>query len=234
MSRSMSTHGLCRLGLAAGLALTLTQPALAALNSPVSVSLIAPGGIVSSLVVEDVPTDVIDPTPIDEIASVDTTLGLQAGDDGSLISSYWMLPGESITFSGNSILLHVAAGTQLKNRDLVTGYLGSGAAHARYSFDNLAIAGQTITGAKVFALKGVIAGTGGGLTAPGQVSFNLDDLRFIDPGTGTSNAYGEFRIDLQTQPVPEPAGWVLMLGGLAGLAGAGKLVRGARTRRDAA
>jgi len=35
-------HGLCRLGLAASLALTLAQPALAALNSPVSVSLIAP------------------------------------------------------------------------------------------------------------------------------------------------------------------------------------------------
>lgn len=209
----------------------LAQPALAALSSPVSVSLIAPGGFVTGVVVSAVITDVIDATPIAELASVDPTLGLQAGDAGNLISGFWMLPGESITFVDHSILLHVAAGTQRASGDLVTGYLGSNADRARFTFDNLAIAGQTIVGANVSAISGVISGTGGGLTAPGQVSFYLDDLKFTNPGTGTGNAFGEFRIDLLTQPVPEPASWALMLAGLAGLT---HLARRAKARVQAA
>jgi hypothetical protein len=230
MTPPVPTRRLRRLALAAALAMTLMQPALAALSGPVSVGLIAPGGIVAGMVVDTVVTDVIDATPLDEMASVDTTLGLHAGDPDSPISNFWMLPGESITFADNAILLHVAAGTQRANGDLVTGYLGSGAARARYSFDNLVIAGQTLIGANVVALNGVISGTGGGLSAPGQVSFYLDDLKFIDPGTGTGNAFGEFRIDLLTQPVPEPASWALMLAGLAGFT---QLARRARARDQA-
>ena len=197
---------LSRLATASVIALgcVLADPAQAVLVSPVSVSLIAPGGIVGI------------PGAIDVTDSVSTASGITVGD-ASQIGSTYMLPGESILFSGNSILLHVAAGSQLDNGDLVTGYLGSGGQHARYVFDGLAVVGQTIVGVNILPLAGVLGGTGGGLAGPGKVSFNLDELTFIDPGTGTSNAFGDFRIDLVLLPVPEPAGWAMALAGLAAL-----------------
>jgi len=192
----------------------MTGPAQANLVMPVTVSLFSPGGVTS---------DGVTFTPfagplVDSVGSGGINVG-----DGSNIGGF-MLPGESILFSGNSILLHVAAGAALVNGDLMTGYLGFGAEHARYTFDNLAVAGETIIGANILALAGVLGGMGGGFSGPGQVSFNLDDLKFIDPGTGSSNAFGDFRIDLVLQDkvtpppqLPEPASWALVLGALAAL-----------------
>ncbi len=199
-----------RLALGVLVWLAFAGAAQADLISPVSVSLIAPGGIIGV------------PGAISVTDSVSTASGITVGDASQIGGSY-MLPGESILFSGNSILLHVAAGGELANGDLVTGFLGSGGQHARYVFDNLAVAGQTLIGANILALAGVLGGTGGGLSGAGQVTFNLDDLTFINPGTGTGNAFGDFRIDLLLQPivtpppVPEPAAWALMLTALAAL-----------------
>lgn len=197
----------------ATLAVLLSNAAHADLISPVSVSLIAPGGIAGV------------PGAINVTDIVTTASGIVVGD-ASQIGGSFMLPGESIQFSGNSILLRLAAGFEEADGDLVTGYLGLGGQHARYVFDDLAVAGKTLIGANILALSGVLSGTGGAFTGPDQVSFFLDDLKFIDPGTGTSNAFGLFRIDLVLQDtitpppggtVPEPASWALALGALAAL-----------------
>ena len=211
MNRLVPTHSLSHLALAAGLTLTLTQPALAALNNPVTVSLVAPGG------------DVSGSPPFTLSQSVDPLVGIEVGD-GSDIGGY-LLAGEQIRFVDNGIRLHVAAGWQDgATGALSTGILGAGAEPARYEFSGLAIAGQTIVGFTLYAFdgyatsgfSGVLSGTVASLVSPTQLSFRLDDLRFIDRGNGSSNAFGEFRIDLLTQPVPEPAGWALLLAGLAG------------------
>ena len=194
-------------------------PAQANLTSPVQVSLLSPGG----LIINTVP-NTFDATPIALVQpGVSTGVGINAGD-GTDIGGM-MLSGEYIHFSGNSILLHVAAGAVNDSKQIVAGYLGLGAQHARYVFDNLAVAGQTIIGANIFTTGGDIVGTAtGGLTAPGEFSFNLDDLVFVDPGTGNSNAFGEFRIDLLLQAdngggnnVPETASLGLALLALAAL-----------------
>ena len=189
------------------LASGMEGPAQANLVMPVTVSLFSPGGVTS---------DGVTITPFaGPLVDIVGSGGISVGD-GSNIGGF-MLPGESILFSGNSILLHVAAGAALASGDLMTGYLGLGAEHARYMFDNLAVAGETIVGANIQPLAGVLSGTGGVLAGPGSVGFFLDDLKFIDPGTGSGNAFGDFRIDLVLQPVPEPAGWVLALLGLTTL-----------------
>jgi hypothetical protein len=207
----MALSRLVTTGVVALAATVATGQAQASLVSPVSVSLFAPGGISGV------------PGAISVTDVVNTATGIVVGD-ASQIGSNYMLPGESILFSGNSILLHVAAGFQAPNNDLLTGYLGAGGVHARYVFDGLAIAGKTIIGANIQALTGVISGTDGGLTGVGEVSFNLDDLKFTNLGTGTGNAFGEFRIDLVLQDtvnpppqVPEPAGWALALAALVAL-----------------
>ncbi len=195
---------------AAALALWLAAPAHAALNNPVTLQLIAPGGTVA------------DATPISELDLVDPSVGIAAGD-GSTIGGSWMLPGEFISFVGNTIRLHVAAGADNGGAGpLTTGFLGFGGSPARYDFSLLAIAGQTIVGVDVKSFdgfgdsgfSGVVSGTGVTLTSPSSVRFNLDDLVFVNRGGGSSNSYGEFRIDLLTAPVPEPATWALLAGGL--------------------
>lgn len=215
MNRLAPAHSLSYPALAAGLTLTLTlmltQPALAALNNPVTVSLVAPGG------------DVSGSPPFTLSQSVDPLVGIGVGD-GSDIGGY-LLAGEQIRFVDNSIRLHVAAGWQDGSTGaLSTGILGAGAEPARYEFSGLSIAGQTIVGFTLYAFdgyassgfSGVLSGTSASLVSPSQLSFRLDDLRFIDRGNGSSNAFGEFRIDLLSQPVPEPAGWALLMAGLAG------------------
>lgn len=211
MNRLVPTHHVSHLALAAGLALTLTQQALAALSNPVAVSLVAPGGDVSG-------------SPAFTLSqNADPQVGIEAGD-GSDIGRY-LLAGEQIRFVDNSILLHVAAGWQDGTTGaLSTGILGAGADPARYEFSGLAMAGQTIVGFTLYAFdgyassgfSGVLSGTFASLVSPTQLSFRLDDLRFADRGNGSSNAFGEFRIDLLSQPVPEPAGWALLLAGLVG------------------
>ena len=230
MNRLVPAHRLGHLALAAVLALTLTQPALAALSGPVAVSLVAPGG------------DVSGSPPFTLSQTVDPLVGIEVGD-GSDIGGY-MLAGEQIRFVDSSIRLHVAAGWQDgATGALSTGILGAGADPARYELSGLAIAGQVIVGFTLYAFdgyatsgfSGVLSGTFASLVSPTQLSFRLDELRFIDRGNGNSNAFGEFRIDLLSQPVPEPAGWALMLGGLVGgLVGARPLARRAKARSQAA
>ena len=137
--------------------------AQASLVTPITVSLFSPGGTTPNGV---------DVSPFGGPLIVSAgSSGIVVGD-GSTIGDF-MLPGESIQFSGNSILLHVAAGAELGNGDLMTGFLGLGGEHARYVFDDLEVAGKTIVGANIVTLGGVISGVGGGLTGSGQVSFLL-------------------------------------------------------------
>lgn len=212
-----------RLVAAAGLALALSAPAQAVLSSPLTVSLIAPGGDVSA------------PLAFTLTQAVDAAVGIAAGD-GTAIGGY-MLPGELIQFDGNSILLHVAVGYDDGAGNLSTGVLGSGADHGRYQFDGLSITGQVITGVTVYAFDGYVrsggtsgvqGGIGVSLATPQRLLFNLDELRFFATKPVASENFGEFRIDLLTQPVPEPASWALLLAGLVAVV---KINRSAAARR---
>lgn len=176
---------------------------------PITVSLIVPGGVVG------------DPTPLSfEQVVADPAIGVAAGDGGEI--GNFMLPGEEIRFEGQSILLHVAAGGEI-NGDLVTGFFGLAGDPARYVFSGLHVPGQVIVGLEVYAFdgygtsgtSGVLGGIGVSRSGPDTVIFRLDELVFADRGTGSGDAYGEFRIDVVTVPVPEPASALFMLAGLA-------------------
>jgi hypothetical protein len=196
-------------GLATSVLFVAALPAQAQLLGPVSVSLIAPGGIIG------------DETPISFVQAVaDLATGIAAGDGGEI--GDFMLPGEEIRFAGQSILLHVAAGGEDKGA-LLTGFLGLAGEPARYEFSGLQVPGQVIVGLEVYAFdgygtsgaSGVLNGIDVWRSGPGTVIFRLDELVFADRGTGSGDAYGEFRIDLVTVPVPEPASALFMLAGLA-------------------
>ncbi|MGQ2980995.1 MAG: PEP-CTERM sorting domain-containing protein [Polaromonas sp.] len=216
-------------GAATGTALALAAlSAQADFQSSITVKLIAPGGIQGN------------PTAINEqqvVSVANLATGVQAGDGGA-IGSGWMLAGEEVTFVGNSIRVRSFAGYD-DNTGIYTGYLGAGGVHARYEFDGLSIAGKTIIGFNVFAFDGYLTSGFSGLAGPSAaslvqlldadtVSLDLDSILFVDRGTGTSNAFADFRIDLITQdngtgpgpgnPLPEPA--TLALFALAAL-GAG-------------
>lgn len=222
-------RGLARLCGVAALTLSalLGSSAQAAFSTDVTVSLLAPGGIVG------------DSTPItgSDVVSGADGLKLSPGD-GSFIGG-WMLTLEQISFSGNSITMTIASGAELGNGDWVTGYLGTGGAHARYSFSNLNITGQQIVGLVLSDKDGFLdTGFSGALSPsdPGsyvkllnahQLTVDLDTLIFKDRGTGSSNGRVDLRIDLVTAAVPElPSGSLLLAGGLL----MGGLLR--RRRRD--
>lgn len=206
------------------LALLLTLSSLgwaqaASFSGPVTVSLIAPGGATSD------GGATLNSGPIDFVQSIGPAGTILPGD-GTDIGGY-MLSLESITLSGTSLLVQVAEGSS----DGTTGYLGAGGQHARYVFDDLNVAGSTITGLTFTAtdnfgagsfvgisnLAAFTAGNGIQLSSPHSVVLALDQIHFADRGQGESNNFATFRIDLQTAPVPEPATAALAILGLAAM-----------------
>lgn len=188
-------------------------PAQAALSDTVTVTLSAPNGIES------------DATAFTLVQAAPLAVGIVAAAQGGVgeISGF-MQDFEQIRFSGDAILVRVAAGS-------VDGLHSGYAAGAHYLISGIAMPGFTITGIDVRAFDGYGASGTSGL-APGLVAsdfvvgnagfstlrFTLDEsLVLFDRGLGGSMNHAEFRIDLLSQPVPEPAQWLLMAAGLAGL-----------------
>lgn len=211
------------LGAALGALLALSSlTARADFQSDIVVRLIAPGGVQGS------------PAPINEqqLVTVGNLVnGVREGDGGA-IGGGWMLPGEEVSFVGDSIHVRAFAGWDdlgSGGSSIMTGYLGSGGEHARYEFDGLSIAGKTIVGLAVYAFDGYATSGFSGLASPAvaslvhlidgdTISLDLDSILFVDRGNGTSNAYAEFRIDLITREdggggggtLPEPATLALL------------------------
>lgn len=213
------SHIRLRLGrLIGGLLLALgSLSAQADFAADVTVRLVAPGGLT------------FDTTPIDlsqTVAVADLASGVRAGNlGGSGDISDFMLDDERVFFSGNAIFIRAAAG-DFTSGVSTTGYLGANGSPARYEISGLAITGQVITGFTAYAFDGFATsgftglqspGSPGSLvqlTSPGTLSFDLSSIVFVQRTGGQSGDYAEFRIDLLTTPVPEPATWLLMAGGL--------------------
>lgn len=200
-----------------------TLPALADFVPGVSVSLIAPGGYTDGTTIYPDPISLVQGVDYGALNSITAANG---GDIGS-----FMLPDEQISLSGESILIRAAQGEDALPGG--TGFLGSGASHARYEFSGLSITGRTITGFTLYAFDGYgTTGLFSGVSSLPAVSltldtlvFNLDDFDFVDRLGGLALNYAEFRIDIlsraDTQPpdpngVPEPGS--LMLASVALLA----------------
>ncbi|WP_457418932.1 hypothetical protein [Roseateles sp. P5_E7] len=184
----------------------------------VTVTLIAPGGTTAG-----------GPSPIlltQTVTVADLAGGVLAGNLGGTgdISGF-MLDNERVSFSGNSILIRAAVG-DVTGDVWTTGYLGAGGSAARYEISGLAITGQAITGFAVYAFDGYATSGFSGLLSPADpaslvqlagaqtIRFNLDSLVFVQRPGGEADSYAEFRIDLLTTPVPEPASWLLLAAGL--------------------
>lgn len=210
--------------LAATLALTAVSLAQAAsFSNSVSVSLLAPGGTTDGVVVNATPL---------ALAQTISPSGQIVPGDGSDIGGF-MLPLESIKLSGTSILVSLAQGVP----DGTTGYLGAGGQHASYVFDNLNVAGSVITGVTYSAFDGFGASGFVGVSnlstlashnfirlgSSHSVVLDIDELHFVNRGQGESNNFANFRIDVQTAPVPEPAVGALVLAGLMALGLARKM-----------
>lgn len=206
----------------AGLSLALAAlPALADFSGDITVQLLAPGGTTGGGAA---------PIALSQtVAFADLADGVRAGNlGGSGDISDFMLDNERVFFSGTMILMRVAVG-DATNDVYTTGFLGNGGAHARYQFDGIAFTGRVITGILVYAYDGfATAGPASatGLLSPADpavlvhqvdadsIAFDLDTLVFKQRFAGESDNYAEFRIDLVTAPVPEPATWLLLAGGL--------------------
>lgn len=205
---------------AVALALAAASVAQAAsFSDPVAVSLLAPGGTTDGV---NISTDPLsrqqDLTPASPI--------LPSENPANQIGNF-MLPLESITLSGTSILVSIAQGAS----NGTTGYLGTAGQHASYVFDNLNVAGSVITGVTFTAYDGFgNSGFVGVSNLPTLTSNNfirlgsshsvvmdIDELQFVNRGQGESNNFANFRIDVQTAPVPEPAVSALALAGLLAL-----------------
>ncbi|WP_157275308.1 hypothetical protein [Pelomonas sp. Root1444] len=208
-----------RLGqLFGGLCLALCSlSAQADFAADITVRLVAPGGLA------------FDTTPIDlsqTVAFADLASGVRAANlGGSGDVSDLMMNDERVFFSGNAIFIRAAAG-DFTGGVSTTGYLGANGSPARYEISGLAITGQAITGFTAYAFDGFATSGFTGLqspaapaslvqlTSPGTLSFDLSSIFFVPRLGGQSGDYAEFRIDLMTTPVPEPATWLLLACGL--------------------
>ncbi|MDR7296931.1 hypothetical protein J2X16_002278 [Pelomonas aquatica] len=208
-----------RLGqLFGGLCLALCSlTAQADFAADITVRLVAPGGLA------------FDTTPIDlsqTVAFADLASGVRAANlGGSGDVSDFMMNDERVFFSGNAIFIRAAAG-DFTGGVSTTGYLGANGSPARYEISGLAITGQAITGFTAYAFDGFATSGFTGLqspavpaslvqlTSPGTLSFDLSSIVFVPRLGGQSGDYAEFRIDLMTTPVPEPATWLLLACGL--------------------
>jgi hypothetical protein len=197
-------------------------PASAVLNTPVTVSLIAPGGATSS--------GFTDPTPVSATQSLTYAATINPSNGGAVGSL--MLPGEQVLLSGESLRISSYSGDDTGGV-FTTGWLGLGANNARYVFSGLGIAGRNITGYTVSGFdgfgnsgfEGAVSGTvftsmvdtnsDGSLDS---FSLNLSSLRFKPrTGVGSSEFHADFRIDFISSPVPEASTWAMTLAGLAAL-----------------
>ena len=196
-------------------------PAAAALVTPISVSLIAPGGFTNGI-------DPPDTAPL--LFNQTVSYGSPITPAGGGAIGGFMLADEQVALNGDSIRIRAAQGSESGG----TGYLGLGGAHARYELSGLAIAGSTITGFTLYTFDGYgTSGFSGALsgvgvtfvdsadadTAPDLLTFNLDDLLFVNRGGGNSLNFAEFRIDilsrLDNPPPPPPPNGVPEPGTLA-------------------
>jgi hypothetical protein len=205
-------------------------PASAALLTPTSVDLFAPGGVGPT------PGTASGPVIVNQVWG---SSGIMVGDGGAIGDGY-MLEGEHIALQGDSVLIHVAQGGD--NHD--SGYFGLGSVHARYVVNGLGNSGKKLTGFSVSAFDGYgVTGTVGvtnlaaintggislidtdGNSLADSLVFNLDGLVFLDRFIGDSLNFAEFRITIQsenltTQPpngVPEPGSLALAAAALFAL-----------------
>lgn len=196
-------------------------PAMATLVTPISVSLIAPGGFTDGF-------NPPDTTPL--LFNQTVSYGAPITPAGGGAIGGFMLADEQVALNGDSIRIRAAQGSETGG----TGYLGLGGAHARYELSGLAIAGSTITGFNLYTFdgygtsgfNGALSGVGVSFvdsadadTAPDLLVFNLDDLLFVNRGGGNSLNFAEFRIDilsrLDNPPPPPPPNGVPEPGTLA-------------------
>ncbi len=212
-------------------------PAMANLVTPISVSLIAPGGFTNGI-------DPPDTTPL--LLNQALSYGTPITPAGGGAIGGFMLPDEQVALNGDSIRIRAAQGSETGG----TGYLGLGGAHARYELSGLTIAGSTITGFTLYTFDGYGtsgfsgAASGVGVTfvdsadvdsAPDLLVFNLDDLLFINRGLGNSLNFAEFRIDILSRldnPPPPPPNGVPEPGTLTLAAAALIALRSARRRQS--
>jgi len=199
----------------AGVALMLgclAQAHASLVGDTVNARLYSPNGVIG------------DPTVVDLSDSVLVGAGIEiSAGDGSNIGNGIMLPNESIDFGASSIAVRLQAGNTIAGGIPVTGY----ESNARYIFSGLDFSGAAIiginfsVGASQIANLAALGSSWITLADPHTVFMNLADIQFVDHGSGESNNFANVTINLQTEQaavVPEPATWLLLMSGLAGLA----------------
>lgn len=234
----MNLSNLMKTALAPLAAATLasSNPAMAAgLSGNVTVTLTAPGGVTTDggATVDATPislsdTVAVSPGSLEITAGNGTQIGARMRTSPTPINStiplYAATASEFIDFNGKSIYVRLLSGSVDALGVNTTGYLGLGGSHARFEISGLNVPGEIITGLS-YAIGDDFANSGSiglsplppasfiHLTSNTSLVFDLDQLTFANRELGSN--YAEFRLDLQTTPVPEPASLALVAAGLA-------------------